>query len=59
MLIASNYILNHCESIEEYIIYPWITTTCNMWNSKNILKLIQTIPGSKLSLQTHKILNIK
>ena len=28
-------------------------------NIKNILKLLQTIPGSKLSLQTHKFLNIQ
>lgn len=35
MLIVSFYVLNHCKTVEEFLIYPWIHQYCNNLSAEN------------------------
>ncbi|VDN37956.1 unnamed protein product [Gongylonema pulchrum] len=41
MLLVSNFILNNCKQVNEYVIYPFVLDTCNSWSYDEQLRPVR------------------
>lgn len=44
MLLASSFILNHTQQVEQWAIHPWLHTNCNQLSDADQLREVTLAP---------------